>query len=150
MFRIALVVCSFASASALACPDLAGDYTCVSQYGHTWQVPVSQAEVNGVMVYYWSGMELITDNTARPLPDTDTSKNQVLKAWCGAENNLLANLTAAVYDGGANNKFVGDADVTADFRPDANNGIVYTSSGAIKLAGGGVSPIQMTTRCARN
>jgi len=145
-----LTAFAFASSTAMACPDLAGNYTCVSQYGDSVQIPVQQAEVNGVTVYNWNGVEMITDATPRPIPDTVYSKNQILKAWCGTDDNLVANLKAQAYDS-ANHNFIGDADLTVDIRPDGGTGLVETYNGTLtRPNNGGVYPIQMKVNCTRN
>jgi len=131
------------SAGALACPNLAGDYTCQTDDGPQ-SMTVTQEESNGVTSYDLGGTQLITDNEVRDIADDETLKDGKVRSWCEGDV-LKAAATGTVLDGG---EPAGDVDLTITFTTDGTT-LTQNMSGTFKNAGNNY-PIDNTMTCTKN
>jgi hypothetical protein len=131
------------SAGALACPNLAGTYTCETDEG-AQTANITQEESGGVTTYDFDGMQLITDNETRAIPDDGSLKDGKIRSWCEGDA-LKAAATGTVLDGG---EPMGDVDVTITVSTDGTT-LTQTTSGTFKNAGNDY-PIESTLTCKKN
>lgn len=142
--RILSVVALLFSASAFACPDLTGTFTCTYQDGSSEQVTISQQINNGVTIYNYNGSMIATDNITRAVPDDETVKNATFRAWCDGAS-LKGNLIGKYYNNGS---YFGDLDMTLDLSITGRD-LKTETSGNLKDTGGTDYPLGGTTVCTR-
>ena len=143
--RILSVIALFFSASAMACPDLTGTFTCTYQDGSSEQVTISQQINNGITMYNSNGSMISADNKTYPVPDDETIKNATFRAWCDGAS-LKGNLIGKYYNQGS---YFGDLDMILDLSI-AGRDLKNETSGNLKDTGGTDYPLGGTTVCTRN
>lgn len=141
-----LFVLGLFSASAVACPNLSGSYTCVND-GQKETLVVSQNEMNGQMVYQIGETQVIADNVAYPIPDDEELKGGTQRAFCDSQSNeLKIEILGKIYD---QQDFFGDLAVQIGFSVDGSNNLVNTIHGSLK-ATNGEYPIHDISTCTRD
>lgn len=145
MIRASALAALFFSATAFACPNLAGDYTC-NYDGSTVDITVSQRVENGVDVYELLGYELYADGTLHDVPETDQVKNGTALASCNGDI-LNAHVTGNVYSSGKD-QGLAELDVTvAGLNKDGVS--EAHAAGNLTRPSGEVWPIDANLSCTR-
>lgn len=99
--RYLILFSLFISLSALACPDISGEYACLRNNQTTFRsievIPGGFRMINGIHTN-----DYITDGTTiQTLPDTDSMKDGKYKSHCQG-NKLIVDFTATImYEGSA-------------------------------------------------
>ncbi len=140
----------FASASAIACPNLEGSYTCQDQNGETSTAVVRQENRAGVMVYFIDAdgelQELITDGQRHPM-DANRAEFQNATYSAACQNNVLnTNI-----DGDIVNEGTVIAHINIDTAASLQGNVLEMVSSGIISGEWGSQPIEnQVTTCSRN
>ncbi len=84
------------SFKAMACPNLAGTYTCAYEDNPPEQILITQELKNGFMTYSHNGSTVVADNIAYPIPGEETLRSGTLRATCLNNETLSANLVGNI------------------------------------------------------
>ena len=143
-YKIVVMVGALVSASAFACPNLSGVYTCPDQQNGPQTVEITQTEENGITTYFQNGESLVSDNLVKPIPESADFKEGTMQAFCEGDALKVA-VKGKVWDQG---QFFGDLDVVSNYSLDADKNLVDTFDGSVKSAQGNY-PINDLTTCVR-
>ena len=138
-------------AQAMACPNLAGNYTCTYE-GQTSVIQMSQTENNGVTVYTIKdandpqnqGGSLPADNNTYRLQDSDQVKNGTIRGWCEAEAFKIEQ-TGEYYDKG---QHIGNVQAVISMYL-TNGNLVQDTAGTFTTPSGNY-PINSQVTCTPN
>lgn len=132
--RIWVVFTLLWSASAWACPDLAGSYSCIFKDGSSELIQVSQEARGGVTVYHYNNTEIPADNHVYHFPDDDVLRQGTFRAWCeDDEDRVLRTQLAGRYY--SENTFHGDLVLDTSYKL-VGTDLQQISTGVLKQATG--------------
>lgn len=144
MRTIAALALMFSAASAFACPNLAGSFTC-NYNGQKEVITVTQSMKGAVTVYMVNGSEIVADNQVRNIPDDESLKNATFRAWCDDTVTLKGQILGKYYNNGS---YFGDLTADINFLL-ANGNLKQVTTGELKGANGNY-PINNETVCTKN
>ncbi|MCB0407618.1 MAG: hypothetical protein KDD34_05390, partial [Bdellovibrionales bacterium] len=94
--KIILSMVALLSASAFACPEFNGTYTCTSE-GQSGQMEIKTYQENGIYVYETDGDKLYADGQERPVQEEDLVGT--MSATCSGSS-LVMNLQGDYLENG--------------------------------------------------
>lgn len=131
-------------ASAWACPDLRGTYTCTYENGSE-TLTVDQMEQNGTTYYIINGDTVPADGQLYPIADDESQKNQFIMFSCKGEPSKFAlNYTGDLYEGG---QLQGHISAEALYSKDSAGSLVIEETGTFSAVDGNVYPWSEQTSC---
>lgn len=141
MFRAIILAAAFVSASAFACPDLTGNYTCTYGNGQTEDVAITQEVREGVTYFKYNNDEFAADGREYTLADSAELKEGKFSAWC--EDVTLKNKIVGKYYN--NGSYFGDLTMIVDITKSGTS-INQAVNGSLKSSNGEY-PINQTVTC---
>ena len=132
--RIGLASLLVFGGQALACPNLAGDFSCIYKDGSVEHIRVGQEEKDGVTVFQYNNHKIPANNQLYDVPDEDTLRGATFRAWCeGDGNGVLRTQLAGKYY--TENSFYGQLTLDTSYRL-AGGDLKQISTGVLKHVGG--------------
>lgn len=136
------------SATAWACPDLTGSYTCTYEDGASEVLDISQSSANGVTTFTINGNSIPADGQVYQLPDDAYTKNYTMSYACeGTPAKLALTYGGDYYENGA---FVATIAGKNLFSKDILGDLLIEDLGAATLADGSSFPWASSMSCVAN